>query len=242
MKNNIDLSVVLPVYNEAGNLEPLVEELTGILKGLNKSWEIICINDASTDDSLGILNRLKPSCPELRILNHTINSGESAGQATGFGWAKGDIIITMDADMQNDPADIPKLINALARDVACVCGVRNVREDNAVRRLSSYVANKFRNLLTGDAVSDAGCTFRVIRRSALNEMIVFNGMHRFLPTILRAQACHVVEVSINHRARFAGESKYGIGNRLWRGIVDCFAIRWYKTRALQGNRVEEKVD
>jgi dolichol-phosphate mannosyltransferase len=238
MNNTMDLSIVIPVYNEAENLEPLLEELTGILNQLDKTSEIICVNDASTDDSLGILNRLAAKFPQLRILTHGINSGESAGQATGFRSAAGDVIITMDADMQNDPGDIPRLLKALTGEVACVCGVRKIREDDAVRRVSSYIANKFRNFITGDAVSDAGCTFRAIRRPVLREMIVFNGMHRFLSTILRAQCYRVVEIPINHRARHAGQSKYGIGNRLWRGILDCFAMRWYKARAVNGNRLE----
>lgn len=242
MNSYPDLSVVIPIYNEAENLDPLLTELTGVLKNLNKSYEIICINDASTDGSLQVLKDLKPLYPELRILSHTINSGESAGQATGFRYSRGDIIITMDGDMQNDPGDIPKMLKALSDEVACVCGVRKVREDNVVRRISSYIANTFRNFMTGDAISDAGCTFRAIRRSALKEMVVFNGMHRFLPSILRAQAYRVVEIPINHRPRFAGRSKYGIGNRLWRGILDCFAMRWYKARAVRGDRVEEKAD
>ena len=239
MTHSMDLSIVIPVYNEAENLAPLLEELSVILKQLKKSFEIICVNDASTDNSLDILNRLTAIYPELTVLNHTLNSGESAGQATGFRHAKGDVIVTMDADMQNDPADIPELLTALSIGVACVCGVRKIREDDAVKRMSSLAANKFRNFITGDNVSDAGCTFRAIRRSSLKEMMVFNGMHRFLPTILRAQSYKVLEIPINHRPRHAGQSKYGIGNRLWRGILDCFALRWYQKRAVVGNRVKE---
>jgi dolichol-phosphate mannosyltransferase len=236
MNDSIDLSVVIPVYNEAGNLNLLLEELAGELKQLKNTYEILCVNDASTDDSLHLLNSLKSSFPGLRILSHAINSGESAGQATGFSCARGKIIITMDADLQNDPADICRLLDALVDEVACVCGVRRIREDDAVRRISSTIANTFRNFITGDAVSDAGCTFRAIRRSALGEIPVFNGMHRFLPSLLRAQSYKVVEIPVNHRPRFAGQSKYGIGNRLWRGIPDCFAMRWYKARALRGDR------
>jgi dolichol-phosphate mannosyltransferase len=242
MNDMMDLSVVIPVYNEAGNLEPLLKELSAVLRQLNKTCEILCINDASTDNSLEILKDLESSYPELRILCHTVNSGESAGQATGFGFAKGSIIITMDADLQNDPADIPKMVGALTGQVACVCGIRRIREDDAIRRISSYVANQFRNVITGEDISDAGCTFRAIRRTALKEMPVFNGMHRFLPGILRAQSYQVVEIPINHRPRFSGESKYGIGNRLWRGILDCLAMRWYKARAVRGNRIVQDSD
>lgn len=239
MNDIIDMSVIIPIYNEAGNLDPLLRELAQVLRKLNKNFEIICINDASTDDSLKVLMDLKPSYPELIILNHRINSGESAGQATGFGCARGNVIITMDADMQNDPSDIPKMLEALSGDVVCVCGIRKVREDDAIRKLSSYIANAFRNFITGDAVSDAGCTFRAIKRFALKEMVAFNGMHRFLPSILRAQSYKVMEIPINHRPRFSGHSKYGIGNRLWRGILDCLAMRWFKARALRGDRLEK---
>ena len=239
MNEPLDLSIVIPVYNESGNLKPLLEELTEILKQLKKNSEIICINDASTDDSLDILKRMTAIYPDLKVLSHTINSGESAGQASGFYHARGDIIITMDADMQNDPKDIPILLNALSDNVDCVCGVRKIREDDVVKRGSSYIANKFRNFITGDAIADAGCTFRAIRRPALKEIIVFNGMHRFLPTILRFQSFRIVEIPIHHRPRYAGQSKYGIGNRLWRGILDCFAMRWYKARVIRGYRLEK---
>jgi len=242
MNEVLDLSVVIPIYNEAGNLEPLLAELTGVLRKLNASSEILCINDASTDESLSLLQNLKSSYPELRIISHRINSGESAGQATGFAHARGNVIITMDGDMQNDPTDIPVLLNELKADVACVCGIRKIREDDAVRRISSLIANKFRNFITKDVISDAGCTFRAIRRSALKEIVVFNGMHRFLPSLLRAQSFQVKEIPINHRPRFSGKSKYGIGNRLGRGILDCFAMRWFKARALRGDRIGERID
>jgi len=239
MNNTMDLSIVIPVYNEAENLEPLLEELTGILNQLDKTSEIICVNDASTDDSLGILNRLAAKFPQLRILTHGINSGESAGQATGFRSAAGDVIITMDADMQNDPGDIPRLLKALTGEVACVCGVRKIREDDAVRRVSSYIANKFRNFITGDAVSDAGCTFRAIRRPVLREMIVFNGMHRFLSTILRAQCYRVVEIPTQPPRPSCRPIKVrGSGTDCGGAILDCFAMRWYKARAVNGNRLE----
>jgi glycosyltransferase involved in cell wall biosynthesis len=150
--------------------------------------------------------------------------------------AKGEIVITMDADLQNDPADIPTLLEALTPEVDCVCGIRRTREDDFVKRISSRIANGFRNWITGDNIQDAGCTYRALRRNILGEMVVFNGMHRFIPTILRAQGCRVVEIKVNHRPRTKGVSKYGVGNRLWRGILDCLAIRWYRRRALAYGR------
>ena len=236
-----DLSVVIPVFNEEDNLEPLLKELEGVLAGLGRSYEVLCIDDCSTDRSLEVLKQLKATRPWLRILRHGVNSGESAAEATGFEHANGDIIITMDADQQNDPHDIPALLDSLKDEIVAVCGVRRKREDDWVKRLSSRTANVFRNWATGDRISDAGCTFRALRRKALREVLVFNGMHRFLPTMLRLQGYKVVEILVNHRPRVKGLSKYGVGNRVWRGLVDCFAMRWYRRRCVRGARFESEL-
>ena len=232
------LSVVIPVFNERDNLEPLLAELEQVLRALKRSFEIICVDDQSTDDSLTVLRKLCETRPHLRIVRHRVNSGESAAQASGFQAARGEVIITMDADQQNDPADIPALLGALHADVAAVCGVRRNREDDWVRRISSRLANRFRNAVTGDRIADAGCTFRALRRSALGEVPVFNGMHRFLPTLLRCQGYAATEILVNHRPRTRGKSKYGVGNRVWRGLRDCLAMRWYKARSVCGDRIE----
>jgi len=230
------LSVVIPVFNEQDNLEPLLVELESVLRSVAAAFEVICVNDASTDGSLDVLRRLQTAHPWLRVVHHRINSGESAAEATGFQHARAPIIITMDADQQNDPADIPAMLAALTPDVVAVCGVRRTREDDWVRRISSRLANRFRNALTGDRIADAGCTFRALRNEALREVLVFNGMHRFLPTILRYQGYRVVELLTNHRPRTRGQSKYGVGNRLWRGIKDCLAMRWYRGRCVRADR------
>ena len=214
----------------------MITELEQVMNGLGRSYEILCIDDKSTDGSLSVLRRLHGERPSLRVLCHRENYGESAGEATGFASARGEVIITMDADQQNDPADIPALLDALTEDVAAACGIRRIREDDWVKRVSSRIANRFRNLVTGDRISDAGCTFRALRREALREVLVFNGMHRFLPSILRMQGYRVVEVTVNHRQRLRGKSKYGIGNRLFRGIADCLAMRWYKARYIPAER------
>jgi glycosyltransferase involved in cell wall biosynthesis len=232
----VGLSVVIPIYNERDNLEPLLNELEEILRQVGRPFEVICVDDRSTDDSLQILHRLKGDRPWLRVIRHNINSGESAGEATGFRHARGELIVTMDGDQQNDPADIPMMLAAMEDDVAAVCGVRRIREDDLVRRASSRIANRFRNAVTGDRILDAGCTFRILRRSALGEVLVFNGMHRFLPTILRLQGYRVVECLVNHRPRTRGKSKYGVGNRAWRGLLDCLAMRWYRARCVRGDR------
>ncbi len=240
MTEPVDLSVIIPVYNEEPNLPILLEELTKVLATVNQTYEVICINDASTDNSGAVLSDLQTSYAELKVFTHRLNCGESAGQATGFRNAQGDILITMDADLQNDPADIPSFLKNLTDGVDCVCGIRKIREDDFVKRTSSRIANKFRDLIIGDAIQDAGCTYRMIRRRAIAEILVFNGMHRFLPAILKAQGFCVVEIEVNHRPRLKGISKYGVGNRLWRGIRDCFAMRWYQARALTGLRIENQ--
>ncbi len=235
-----DLSLVIPVYNEEDSLPPLLAEILAVMTALNRSFEILFVDDCSKDQSLAVLRRLRQEHPAagIRVLRHGINSGESAASATGMAHARGDLVVTLDADGQNDPADIPHLLAALAPDVAAVCGVRRKREDDWVKRISSRIANRVRNALTGDRIADAGCTYRVLRRAALHEIPVFNGLHRFLPTILRWQGYRVVELSVNHRPRKAGVSKYGVGNRAWRGLVDCMAMRWYRQRRVSALRFQ----
>ena len=235
-EESVSVSVVIPALDEAENLTPLLLEIEQAFTGLPRSYEVIFVDDGSNDSTAEVLRTLAAEHSVVQFITHSRNLGQSAGQASGFRVARGDVIITMDADQQNDPADIPALIDALRDEVDCVCGVRRVRKDNAIRKVSSALANGFRNRVTGDKVSDAGCTFRSIRREALGEIPVFNGMHRFLPTILRIQGYRVTEIPVNHRARTRGASKYGINDRLWRGIRDCFAIRWYRARAIPGHR------
>lgn len=234
-QSNLSLSVVIPVYNEEENLEPLLDELFPVLRKIGSAFEVICVDDASIDNSFAVLQNLKQKYLELRMVQHRLNCGESAAEATGFVHAHGEWIVTMDADQQNDPADIPALLEATG-NADVVCGVRQTREDDWVKRISSRVANGFRNWITRDVIADAGCTFRAIRRDALREIPVFNGMHRFLPTLLRLQGFEVVEIPVNHRPRTRGESKYGIGNRMFRGLVDCFAILWFRKRCFPTKR------
>jgi glycosyltransferase involved in cell wall biosynthesis len=231
------LSVVLPCANERDNLPPLLEELEPALQALGCPFEVICVDDGSTDGGWDVLRGLQAGRPWLRLFRHRTNFGQSASYCTGFRLARGELVLTMDADRQHDPADIRRFLGELRGDLAAVCGVRAGRHDNWVRRRSSQIANGFNTWVTGDRVVDAGCTFRLIRKSALAELPVFNGQHRFLPTLLRLQGHQVLEIPVNHRQRPAGKSKYGIGNRLWRGILDCLAIRWYRQRAFPADRL-----
>ena len=237
------VTVVVPVYDEEGAVELLALEIRDVLQSIPVSFEILFIDDASRDGTVATLARVQGDLPELRVLRHRSNLGQSAAVATGFAQARGDSIVTLDGDGQNDPADIPKLLEELTR-AHVVCGLRTTRRDTAVRRLSSRLANGFRKLVTGDPMRDAGCGLRAIRRQALKELPVFNGMHRFLPTLLHMQGLTIAQVPVGHRPRLAGRSKYGIGNRLFRGLVDCAAMLWWRRRVLPAERLlsEESPD
>lgn len=229
------MSVVIPVYNEAENVIPLAEEIMDSLRDLGGPFEILFVDDASTDDTVARLRAA--GLPEVRVIRHRVNAGQSAAVATGFRAAVADWVATLDGDGQNDPHDLPGMYaEARAEGVDCVTGVRACRRDTRIRKLSSKIANAFRNRITGDRVSDSGCGIRVVKKSALLEVPVFNGMHRFLPTLLRAQGYTVQERKVNHRERTRGVSKYGVHNRLWRGIRDCYGVRWYLGRAVISNR------
>lgn len=233
---DLEISVILPCFNEAESVPELTAELNTVLDRLGAASEILFVNDASTDDTLDVLRDLQQRYPRVKIINHQQRLGQSAGHASGFRLARGIHIVTMDADGQNDPSDMPHLLTALAHADA-VCGIRRQRQDSWVVRVSSRIANRFRNAITQEHITDAGCAYRALRRSVLAEIPVFNGMHRFLPTLLRMQGYHVIEMDVNHRPRHGGVSKYGINNRLWRGLIDCVAIRWLQSRAVLGHRV-----
>lgn len=232
------VSVVVPAFNEADNIVPLAEEVVAALDALDGGFELIVVDDASTDATPVVLREFRHPC--VRSVFHRVNCGQSAAVASGFQAARGHWVATLDGDGQNDPADLPAMLaRAIDERVDCVTGVRRTRRDNVVRRVSSRVANGFRDWITGDRVTDSGCGIRVVRRAALREIPVFNGMHRFLPTLLRGQGYLVVEHEVNHRERLRGTSKYGVGNRLWRGIRDCFGVRWYLKRAVPSDRMRD---
>lgn len=233
---DVILSVVLACYNEAECVVDLAVELDTVLNELDLVSEVLFINDASTDETLHTLNYLRQQYPRVRVISHAFRCGQSAGQATGFRYARGELIVTLDADGQNDPRDIPRLLAAIQYADA-VSGWRRHRQDHWTKRAASRLANAFRNVVTGDYVTDAGCAYRILRRESLHEIPVFDGLHRFLPTLLRLQGFRVVELEINHRPRSGGMSKYGIHNRLWRGLLDCLGMCWLRWRMIPGNRI-----
>lgn len=234
----VDISVVVPVFNEADNVQSLCQEIVAVMTTTKRPFEMLFVDDASTDGTAERLSDVHVAAP-LRILNHRHNCGQSAAIATGFRHAGGTWVATLDGDGQNDPSDLPRLLaHLLATGADGVTGVRTVRRDNWLKRISSRVGNGFRNWVTGDRISDSGCGIRIVRRACLAEVPVFNGMHRFLPTLLRGQGFRVEELPVKHRPRLHGLSKYGLHNRLWRGLRDCLGVRWYLARAVPGIRVE----
>jgi glycosyltransferase involved in cell wall biosynthesis len=236
MPTDPEITIVLPSYNEEENLAPIIQEFCQVLDPTGRPYEILVVDDGSTDGTAARLSALAQTIPTLRFQRHTTNFGQSAAILTGYCKARGEIVVTMDADMQNDPADLPEMLRRLE---ACdmVTGIRQNRRDTLTKRLSSRVANAVRGALLGDGIHDAGCTFRAVRRRCLGQLPPFRGLHRFLPTILKIHGYRVEEMPVNHRPRVRGVSKYGIGNRLWVGIGDMMAMRWYKRRHFSPDRL-----
>jgi len=223
---------VIPAYNERENLAPLHSELTAVMHSLPGAYEILFVDDGSTDGSAGVLRQMRAEDPRVRVLTFARNAGQSAAMDAGFKDARGDVVVTLDADLQNDPADIPRLIEALEGWDAVV-GVRRERQDNLVRRVSSRVANYVRNRLSDETITDTGCSLKAFRRAALSRLVLYDGLHRFLPTLLKMEGFRVREIPVGHRPRRHGDSKYGIGNRLLPSFMDLLAVRWMKRRKLR---------
>jgi glycosyltransferase involved in cell wall biosynthesis len=221
------LSVVIPVYNEEENIRPLVEQVARALSGQRGQTEILFIDDGSGDNTLELLRRAQENDARIRIVHFRRNLGQTAAMAAGFRLARGQTIATLDADLQNDPMEIPRLAEMLDQwDV--VCGVRTQRKDSWWKRLSSLIGNGFRNWATGDDIIDTGCTLRVYRRECLQGLELYDGMHRFLPTLVKMRGYRVAQVPVSHRPRRAGKTKYGTWDRLAKGFGDVWAVRWMK--------------
>jgi glycosyltransferase involved in cell wall biosynthesis len=227
----MNYSFVIPIHNEEGNLEPLLVELDGLVAQLHGPVEVICVDDGSEDKSRQVLLALKARFPYMKLIFFDCNYGQSAGFDAGIRQATGDIIITMDADLQNDPADVLTLLQYYpAYDV--VIGSRTRRQDTLVKRLSSKIGNAVRNFLTNEDIADTGCSLKIFKRETIQQVTLFTGLHRFLPTLCRMHGARVKEVPVAHRPRLSGRSHYGIGNRAWRGLMDTLAVRWMLKRAL----------
>jgi glycosyltransferase involved in cell wall biosynthesis len=233
------ISVVFPVYNERDNLAPLLAEVEATLNSMK--MEVIAVDDCSTDGSLEELLRLREEHKSLRVVSLERHAGQSAAFAAGMELARGDPVILMDADGQNDPADVPALLDILNNDPDCaaVAGYRVNRADSSWKRIQSRVANSVRNWLTGDRVRDTGCSLKVVRRSAIHGLVSFDGMHRFFPTLIRQAGGKVVEAPVSHRPRLSGKSKYGMWNRGMVALRDALGVRWLRRRALEYTSREE---
>jgi len=229
---------VIPAYNEEESIEACVLEADGVLARLGRSYEILVVDDGSRDGTFERLRALKARCPALRAIRFGENRGQSAAMSAGFEHARGEIVVSMDADGQNDPADIPRLLERMD-DFDVVCGWRRKREDNLLRRISSRIANAVRNRLSHESIRDTGCSLKAYRRDYLRRIKLFDGMHRFLPTLLRMEGARVTEVPVNHRPRTAGRTKYGLWNRLFRSLRDLFAVRWMQSRHIRYEVREE---
>lgn len=228
-----DLSVVFPVFNEEENIPILLDEIDAALRGQPWSYEMVAVDDGSGDRSLEILRQSKAKYPNLRVLTFDKNSGQTAALDAAWRAARGKYVVSLDADLQNDPADIPAMMRQLESSAAdMVIGVRVNRQDTWARKLQSRIGNGVRNWITGDQITDTGCSLKLVKREAVQRVALFTGMHRFLPTLVRFQGYKVVEMPVNHRARRFGVSKYGAMNRAFRGLIDCLAVRWMSKRAL----------
>jgi dolichol-phosphate mannosyltransferase len=229
-----DLSVVIPVYNEEENLPHLWSELREVLDQLGLTFEVVFVDDGSQDHSAELIRGFREADPRVHLVRLKANAGETAATDAGFRASRGRWVVTMDADLQNDPHDIPALLSHLSRwDAVTGWRVNRGEGDSQVRRISSRIANRVRNGISDESVQDSGCTFRAFRRECLRELVLYRGFHRFIPTLLRMRGYRVIEVPVRHRPRRFGSSKYGVLNRVFVATADLLVVRWMKNRLLR---------
>jgi glycosyltransferase involved in cell wall biosynthesis len=240
MSNQEKFSVVLPVYNEQDNLETLFAEIRRAADSTGRPWEAVFVDDCSTDRSLGIIRELAERHPEVRYVAFAQNRGQSAAFCAGFDAADSQVVVTMDSDLQNDPADIPKMLAAFGDECEMVIGWRAKRKDTLVKRLSSKIANAIRDWFTDDGVHDTGCSLKVMRADMLGRLPRFRNMHRYFPILMKMQGARIREVKVNHRQRFSGVSKYGTLDRALAGIYDLIGVQWLIKRHIDYAVKEKK--
>jgi dolichol-phosphate mannosyltransferase len=235
-----DLSIVVPVYDEEDSLSPLWTELREVLDRLGLAFEVIFVDDGSRDRSAEIIRGFREADARVRLVRLKENGGETAATDAGFKAARGRRVVVMDADLQNDPRDIPTLLSHLDHwDAATGWRVQRAQGDGLVRRVSSGIANGLRNWVSDESIHDSGCTFRAFRRECLRGLVLYRGFHRFIPTLLKMRGYRVIEVPVSHRPRRFGRSKYGVLNRAVVAGADLLAIRWMKARLLRYEVVED---
>jgi len=235
------LSIVIPCYNEEQNILALTEAIRNALKDQQLDYEVILVDDGSIDNTYEVMCQARENDPRICLIRFEKNAGETAATDAGIRSARGRYVIAMDADLQNDPLDIPLLLSRVRDDgFDMACGTRvHSRKDNWLRRISSRIANRVRNRLSDETISDSGCTFRAFRRECFDSIKLYEGMHRFLPTLFKIEGYSVCEVPVRHHLRAAGKSKYGVWNRVFKAFADLLAVRWMKKRHLN-YRIKER--
>ena len=221
------ISLVIPLYNEQDNIVALQQEIAEALTGVD--YELILVDDCSSDETLTRIRR----GPGVRVIEFAKNTGQSAAMYAGIQAARGEVIVLLDGDRQNDPHDIPKLVAEIEKGADLVCGYRANRKDTAFKRVQSRIANFVRSRFTGDGVRDTGCTLKAMRCECREALVPFYGMHRFIPALVKGMGYKLAEVPTNHRPRTAGVSKYGFGNRAWKATCDMFAVKWLLSRQVK---------
>jgi len=234
-----EISVVVPVFNEERNLPILVPKLIEVLNGLSMPYEVIVVDDGSSDESRRVLKEMVSQYPSLRFIRFKENRGLSVALYAGIKEARAEKIITMDSDLQNDPSDVPNMLKYLSH-YDMVTGWRQKREDRWLKRISSKIANSIRNRLSKETIKDIACSLRVFRKECFKDIPKFNGMHRFLPTLVKMEGYRVIEIPVLHHPRRFGRSKYNIRNRMWRSFIDLLAVRWMKSRQIHYD-IEERI-
>jgi len=224
------VSVVVPFYNEEENVAPLAGKIDAVFAGLpDYDYECVFVNDGSKDGTRAQFDAVSAQNPHVRPIHLVKNRGQSAALVAGMRRARGEYILTLDGDLQNDPCDFPKFLDLL-KEFDCVCGYREKRQDTWVRKMSSKIANSVRRKIIDDGIRDAGCGSKGFRRVCVEHIIPFNGVHRYFAVMVRNGGLSIAECPVTHHPRIHGVSKYGIGNRLWRGIHDLIGVRWLSMR------------
>ncbi len=240
----MNISVVVPVHNEANNIPLLLQEISSALRDL--AFEVLVVDDASQDDTVLRVQAAAKQFPQVRVIRHRTQSGQSAAVLTGVRHAKAPWVATLDGDGQNDPADLPALFEKVqtgtpdpAHPLVCVCGHRAKRQDTWLKRFSSRTANRVRAYLLKDHTPDTGCGIKIFNREAFLRLPHFDHCHRFLPALFLREGGKVISVPVNHRPRQHGQSKYGLHNRLWVGLVDIFGVMWLQRRKQRPEIIED---
>jgi dolichol-phosphate mannosyltransferase len=231
-----EISIIIPVYNEAASLPQLQVELFSVMRDYDH--EIVFVDDGSNDDSAKQIQR----SPRIRLLQFVKNCGQSAAIYAGLAMARGRVLVLLDSDLQNDPNDIPRLLEEIEKGADLVCGYRAKRQDTWFKKVQSTIANRIRSRFTKDGVRDTGCTLKAMRRECREALIPFYGMHRFLPALIKGMGYKLVEIPVNHRPRRHGASKYTFGNRALRATIDMFGVRWLLSRQIKIRLKESELE